>query len=149
MILKEEQRDLFSVPHGYYLAHCISADYALGAGVAKQIEERYGMKEMLKRSLVGSFVDGLELWDDLGPCCIARANVLNLITKKRCFHKPTLDDLKEALIDMRACCQERAIQKIAMPRIGCGLDRLNWDDVRPMIEEIFADTDIEIIVCVL
>ena len=22
MILKEEQRDLFSVPHGYYFAHC-------------------------------------------------------------------------------------------------------------------------------
>lgn len=149
MILKEEQRDLFSVPHGYWFAHCISADFALGAGVAKQIEERYGMKKLLKGSLFGFPVDGLQIWKDLGPCCLARANVLNLVTKERCFHKPTLDDLKEALEDMLACCNEHSITKIAMPRIGCGLDRLNWDDVRPIIEEIFEDTDIEILVCVI
>ena len=30
-----EKRDLFTMPQGYYLAHCISADFALGAGIAK------------------------------------------------------------------------------------------------------------------
>ena len=25
---------MFTVPQGYYLAHCISGDYALGAGIA-------------------------------------------------------------------------------------------------------------------
>lgn len=28
--------DLFAVPQGYYLAHCISGDFSLGAGIAKQ-----------------------------------------------------------------------------------------------------------------
>ena len=50
---------------------------------------------------------------------------------------------------MMYVCREYGITKVAMPRIGCGLDRLNWDDVRPMIEEIFKDMDIEILVCVL
>ena len=31
MTIREEQRDLFTVPQGYYLAHCISGDYALGS----------------------------------------------------------------------------------------------------------------------
>lgn len=31
--------------------------------------------------------------------------------------------------------------------IGCGLDRLNWNDVSEQIKSIFADTDVEILVC--
>jgi hypothetical protein len=34
-----------------------------------------------------------------------------------------------------------------MPAIGCGLDRLNWDIVKYYIRQVFADTDIEILVC--
>lgn len=41
MNIKEEQRDLFTAPQGYYLAHCISGDYALGAGIAKQFVDVY------------------------------------------------------------------------------------------------------------
>ena len=35
MTIREENRDLFTVPQGYYLAHCITADLSLGAGVVK------------------------------------------------------------------------------------------------------------------
>jgi len=31
-----------------------------------------------------------------------------------------------------------------MPRIGCGLDRLDWKDVKPKIEEVFSGLDINI-----
>lgn len=31
-----------------------------------------------------------------------------------------------------------------MPKIGCGLDRLEWNKVLPMIQEIYADLDIQI-----
>ena len=41
------------------------------------------------------------------------------------------------------------IKKLVMPKIGCGLDRLSWDKVEPMIQEIFKDLDIEIVVCYL
>lgn len=38
--------------------------------------------------------------------------------------------------------------KLAMPRIGCGLDRLQWVKVKEIIEEVFANTNVEILVCV-
>ena len=41
------------------------------------------------------------------------------------------------------------ITKIAMPRIGCGLDGLNWQDVKKALQDVFDNTDIEILVCVL
>ena len=34
MIYKEEKKDLFKVSSKYFLVHCISADFALGAGIA-------------------------------------------------------------------------------------------------------------------
>ena len=33
-----------------------------------------------------------------------------------------------------------------MPRIGCGLDGLQWNKVRDILLEVFADVPIEIIV---
>lgn len=36
-----------------------------------------------------------------------------------------------------------------MPKIGCGIDRLNWKKVSEIIKEIFEDVDIEIIIYTL
>jgi len=35
-----------------------------------------------------------------------------------------------------------------MPRIGCGLDRLQWMPTSEAIKKAFDKTDIEILVCV-
>ena len=37
--------------------------------------------------------------------------------------------------------------KIAMPKIGCGLDRLKWEDVEQMLHNVFDSRDVEILVC--
>lgn len=39
------------------------------------------------------------------------------------------------------------IHNIAMPQIGCGLDRLHWADVSKIIQDTFQDTDVNILVC--
>lgn len=80
----------------------------------------------------------------------------NLVTKKRYWQKPTYDSLKIALINAKLYSlmiadkgtKEPKPVRLAMPRIGCGLDRLEWSKVKEIIEEVFADTDIEILVCV-
>ena len=41
------------------------------------------------------------------------------------------------------------INKISMPKIGCGLDGLQYDKVEKIIKEVFKDTNIEILVCYL
>lgn len=39
--------------------------------------------------------------------------------------------------------------QLAIPKIGSGLDRLEWEKVRILIHQVFADTEIEIVVCFL
>ena len=145
MIIREEKRDLFTVPQGYYLAHCISGDYALGAGIAKQFVEVYNMRFKLHKNF--PIPDG-DKFANVGEALLVD-NVFNLVTKARCFHKPTYDTLYDTLVDMRDQCEELDITKLAIPYIGCGLDRLQWDNVKDVIEDVFEDTDIEILVCSL
>ena len=145
MIIREEKRDLFTVPQGYYLAHCISGDYALGAGIAKQFVEVYNMRFKLHKNF--PIPDG-EKFANVGSALLID-NVFNLVTKARCFHKSTYDLLYETLIDMREQCEELDITKLAIPYIGCGLDKLQWNKVSDVIEDVFEDTDIEILVCSL
>lgn len=145
MTYKEEMRDLFTVPDEYYLAHCISADFGMGKGIVIEFNKRFDMK----RKLQSKYPDYVNEWHHNNWCgdCILDGRVLNLITKERYFHKPTYDSLKSALLACWSECLHNDIKKIAMPTIGCGLDRLQWDKVSEIIKDIFKDTDIEILVC--
>ena len=145
MKLTEINGDLFRVPQSYYLAHCISGDYALGAGIAKKIDEEYNMKYKLFKNY--AIPDG-EKSANVGRALLVD-NVFNLVTKERCFHKPTYDTLYDTLMDMRRQCEELDITKLAMPLLGCGLDKLDWDFVKDIIDEAFYDSDIEILICIL
>lgn len=143
MVIKEEIMDLFTVPQGYYLAHCISGDYALGAGIAKQFVENYNMRFKLHKNY--PIPDG-EKFANVGQALLVD-NVFNLVTKARVFHKPTYESLYDTLLDMRVQCENLDVSRLAVPLLGCGLDRLNWEQVKDVIEDVFDSSDIEILVC--
>lgn len=145
MIYQEVHGDLFTAPQGCYLAHCISGDYTLGAGIAKKFDSVYNMKFKLHKNY--PIPTGSKYANVTEALLID--NVFNLVTKGRYYHKPTLDTLFETLVNMRLQCEEKDITKIAMPLIGCGLDKLNWSDVKELIEEAFDGCDIEITVYML
>ena len=147
MIYKEEKHDLFSVPDDYYLAHCISADFALGKGIAVEFNKRFNMRQKLKDEFL-NFIDEYMHRYKLDAECILIDRVLNLVTKERYYQKPTYSSIKQALEMMKLVCKANDIHKVAMPKIGCGLDRLEWDKVSEIIQDVFKDTDIEILVCV-
>jgi hypothetical protein len=136
-----EKRDLFTVPQGYYLAHCISADFALGAGIAKTFDEVYNMRFKLFREY--------DNYEYEGGDALLIDNVFNLVTKPKAYHKPRYEAVREALETMKDIMVANATTKLAMPKIGCGLDRLSWDKVYEIIIEVFEDMDVEILICEL
>lgn len=144
MTIREENRDLFTVPQGYYLAHCITADCSLGAGVAKKIDEVYNMRE----KLIKTYDLGFGLSDYIGNV-LTIDNVYNLVLKKYPQKKAKYKKLRACLEDMKDEMDTNLVTKVAMPKIGCGHEGLEWDRVREIIEEVFEDTDVEILVCSL
>lgn len=147
MQYREEIRDLFSVSDDYYLAHCISADFGMGKGIVVEFNKRFDMKKKLQ----SKYPDYLNQFTchRTGGDCILEGRVLNLITKERYFEKPSIITMRLALQKMKKICLENNITKIAMPTIGAGLDKLNFNDVSNQINDVFGYTDIEILVCKL
>jgi O-acetyl-ADP-ribose deacetylase (regulator of RNase III) len=70
--------------------------------------------------------------------------VYYLVTKEHYNGKPTMETLRASLVACRTHAIEKGVKCIAMPRIGCGLDRLNWSLVKRMIDEVFEESGIEI-----
>ena len=137
-----ENRDLFTVPQGYYLAHCISADFTLGAGIAKVFDKVYNIRHKLFKNYPEYE------YDNLGDALLVD-NVFNLVTKQKYWHKPTYYSLEGALMSMKDMMEDLNVTKLAMPLIGCGLDKLNWDMVLEIIKDTFEDMDVEILICKL
>ena len=133
---------LFTVSQGYYLAHCISADFTLGSGIAKIFDEIYNMRYKLFKNYPRYE------YDNLGDVLLVD-NVFNLVTKEKGRDKPTYYSLEGALVSMKDMMKDLDITKLAMPLIGCGLDKLNWDMVLEIIEDTFTDMDVEILICKL
>ena len=143
MTFREEKGDLFAeeILQNYALCHCVSSDFALGAGIAKTFA-KMGVKKQLCEKYP-------KQWQGRGYCLITETNgitVGNLVTKQRYYHKPTLETLRQALEDLCAQALEIGLQRIAMPKIGCGLDKLDWVDVGKIIQKVFGSTDLNILV---
>lgn len=145
MMYREEKLDLFLLKDSHWLAHCISADFALGAGIAKEFAKQFDEKRFLLKNR-----DSFPAWSGTGFCIPDVHNhVLNLVTKKGWRSKPMLLTLEQSLQSMAEIAAQNSITKIAMPKIGCGLDRLHWEEVSSLIQRVFANTETEIIVCSL
>jgi O-acetyl-ADP-ribose deacetylase (regulator of RNase III) len=83
----------------------------------------------------------------VGSCAYITSNdryIFYLVTKEKYYYKPTMSSLESSLRTMRDLCIKNHIHHLAMPRIGCGLDKLNWDQVSRLIQRVFADDDIKI-----
>lgn len=137
MTYTEEYRDLFTMPKSYHLAHCIASDLGMGAGIAVPMQKTFGLRGKIQNT-------GLPLHH---PTTVLTDRVFNLITKAKSSGKPTLNSLHMSIVKMRDIAVQEGIKQIAMPKIGCGLDRLSWPQVREILKTEFANTDIELYVC--
>ena len=134
----EVHEDLFTKDgEGVYFAHCIAADYRLGAGIAVPFNKKYDLRRRLNKLGRYAFPDVIKL-----------DNVYNLVTKQKSHLKPTYDDLRSSLYLLRDMIEVAGVKKLVIPRIGCGLDGLDWEKVSAMIQYIFSQSDVEITVCI-
>jgi len=135
-IIAELDGDLFDAPRTASLCHCVSADFRMGAGIAKQFRARFGNQEALLAQRCGI--------GDVAVLADGHRFVFYLVTKERYFHKPGYDAMQSTLLRLRDMALERGVAHLAMPRLGCGLDRLAWPRVRDMIATAFDGSGISI-----
>lgn len=157
MQLEIVKKDITTISSDFLICHCISADAAMGAGVALALVRRFPsmkseVKDCLKDTPLRQRVGQVVFYVD----DTTNAVVANMVTKTHYWYKSStmpqgayLDNLRRCLVSVRQVMLERGIKKLAMPKIGCGLDRCSWMEVESIILDVFDGTDIDITVCVL
>ena len=121
------------------IAHCLSADAKMSKGFAETIRSKVnGLPEYCRKTTptVGSII---LYWDPE-----SNNFIYNLVTKSKFYEKPTLDNLRISLENMRGHALLNNITTISIPKIGCGLDKLPWTDVFKLIQDTFTYSGIQI-----
>ena len=109
------------------LAHCVSRDFAMSAGIAVTFLNLFGGKDELKDQNVNI---GEIAW--LYRDC---RYIYYLVTKENYWQKPTYDSLRNCIRNLFVLCDKHNVKSLSIPKLGCGLDRLQWDKVKQIIIE--------------
>lgn len=67
--------------------------------------------------------------------------IVNFPTKKDWKHPSKLAWVKEGLVELRKFILEKNIKSIAIPPLGCGNGKLDWNDVKPLILNYVEDIE--------
>ena len=134
--MRLQHGDLFEVTPDHSLCHCISKDLRMGSGIAVEFLKKYGGLEELRNQRIG--VGGVGVLRREGRY------IYYLVTKDKYHNKPSLNALRASLLAMRKHIAANGIKRLAMPMIGCGLDRLAWEDVKDLILTTFSTSPLEI-----
>lgn len=135
MKVTEIQGDLFSDKTNS-LAHCVSQDFKMGKGIAVKFKSEFGgLQELIDQNA------------EVGDVAILERDkrfVLYMVTKVRYYDKPDYKTMRKCIQSLRDISCQRKIETLSIPRIGCGLDRLEWMSVRKILEEEFKNVQIQI-----
>ncbi len=80
----------------------------------------------------------MEQQKGVGECAYVEKKgrrILHLITKEKASDRPTYDNLEQSLIN---------VTTLAIPKIGCGFDRLEWSKVETLVNKIFGESTIRV-----
>ena len=130
--IREISGDLFTSSES--LCHCISSDFRLGRGIARVFRRIYPRIMELHRLNVrrGGYV----------VLYVRGKFIYSLITKTRYYNKPSYFDLRMSLESMKSHVVRHCVTRISLPRIGCGLDGLDWSIVKSILYEVFYDCNL-------
>jgi hypothetical protein len=100
----------------------------------------FGQVDYLKQQNVGK-----------GGCAVLKVTnpdrfIYYLVTKERtgfgCY--PTYKTLQSSLLAMRKHMLANGVKFLAMPQIGCGLDKLEWNRVTVLLHNVFENDDFDV-----
>ena len=138
LCFKITKQDIFNIDENISIAHCISSDFKMSEGIAADVKQRFGPID--KKTRMNARV---------GECFIQKHSgryIFHLITKEFYYNKPTYKMIEQCLSDLLWLCEENKLKRLAMPKIACGLDQLDWNIVSKIIHNVFKNSIVQVTV---
>lgn len=143
MVLREDGEVVIEYKEGNLLdsqaealVNAVNCVGVMGKGIALQFKQAYpdnfkAYKEACNNNRV---TPGKMFIVDSGSMSNPRY-IINFPTKRHWRGKSRMEDIQSGLIDFVDQLREYGIHSVAIPPLGCGHGGLDWDQVRPLIEE--------------
>ena len=140
-ILKTVHGDLFTCSPTSSMAHCVSQDLKMTRGIAHKFRTVFGcVGDLYSQSpRVGGVV-----------YLKRRSNfIYYIVTKEFFYQKPQLNDYFAAIHSLRDLILSHNVTELAIPQLGCGLDRIPIPLFYSSLRSIFCGDSIIITVYIL
>lgn len=111
----------------------------MGKGIALQFKQKWpeNYKAYVKACERHEVQPGKMFIYDAGGLLRPRY-IINFPTKRHWREPSRMEDIDAGLLDLIRQVKELKIHSIALPPLGCGNGGLDWNEVRPRIEQAFA-----------
>ncbi|KAI5723586.1 hypothetical protein M8J76_008399 [Diaphorina citri] len=140
-MIQEVQGDIMAAPVEYSLGIGVSEDFRMPTGLPAQFRNEFRrLDTLLDQNCKVGDVAILSL-----PATPPR-HIFYLVTKKLSPSRPTLKALRSCLAQVRKECERLGVRNLALPQLGAGQDRLDWREVRPVLDSMFERSDIHVLV---
>lgn len=112
----------------------------MGRGIALMFKERFpdNFKAYAAACKAGELDVGRMFVTETGELSGPRW-IINFPTKRHWRQPSRLEWIEEGLRDLVRVVRENRIRSLALPPLGCGNGGLDWQDVRPLIEQAMAE----------
>lgn len=132
------------------LINPVNCKGTMGKGIAREFSKRFPecVPPYKQACITGKLTPGVLLYVKLAiqPDFFAmrRPGIILFPTKNHWKDPSRLEWIDQGLHYLKSNYQLWGIRSVAMPQVGCGLGGLNWELVRPIVEEVFSGEPIEI-----
>lgn len=108
-----------------------NGDLVMGAGIALEAKLKYPILPTILGGLVKSF----------GNHCfhIPKLKIISFPTKNHFKDNSTLELIEESASILKSLTDMDKLNIVALPRPGCGLGNLKWENVKPILEKYLDD----------
>ena len=111
-----------------------------GAGLARQASIAFPKWHWDYMRWCNSTDWGIHYFEDEGKI------VYSFVTKQHWRNRSNKHIIESGLEMLRLSLIGNNIKSVAIPKLGCGLGRMRWSTVKPLILEALKDLDIDVVI---
>lgn len=139
MTIKITQGDLLKQDEVDAIVNTVNCVGVMGKGIALQFKNKWpeNFRAYAAACIAKEVRPGRMFVFDSGG--LVKPNyIINFPTKDHWRGKSRIEFIHDGLQDLVATVTRLGVRSIAIPPLGCGNGGLDWSDVRPLIESVFA-----------
>jgi hypothetical protein len=125
---------IFESHHDQAKVVCTPCDLKVHNGIASKILQRCdGYKRLLAQKR------------EIGSCSYLKngSTTFFMFAKQHATDKPSIEALQQCLQSLKEKCKESHVNKLAFPKYGGGMDKVDWNQLKIYINQILVSNGIQ------